>query len=235
LEEFKMYATRIKFWLKRFFLLFLNPHHKFANESYSQEGEDLIIKRYFEGKTNSLFYIDIGAHHPYRFSNTAIFYENGSNGINIEPNKTLFQNFQSLRLRDININVGVGSKANKLKFYEFDESALSTFNEEVYKERINEGWRLANITDIQVLRLDEILKSLKIESQIDFINIDVEGFDLEVLESNNWELFRPTLIVVEIYNFSVNSFSPIHEFLKSVDYQFFAKTVNTVFFKNLRE
>ena len=225
-----MFAINFKMKLKLFLSSLVNPNSKFKNTSYSQEGEDLIIKRFFEGKKSQLFYIDIGAHHPFRFSNTAIFYENGSNGVNIEANKNLFEALKNYRLRDENINVGVGLRSKSLKFYEFYESALSTFDEKIYESRIGDGWKLRQISEIQVLTLAEILKSLNINKQIDFLNVDVEGLDLEVLESNDWKLFRPTIVAVEIYNFSINYSCPIREFMKNVDYQFFAKTVNTVFF-----
>lgn len=74
----------------------------YAKKSYSQEGEDMVLQRIFDGKTNG-FYVDVGAHHPFRFSNTYFFYRLGWSGINIEPNPEASDLFQSARRKDINL------------------------------------------------------------------------------------------------------------------------------------
>src|SRR4051812_17526869 len=83
--------------------------------SYSQEGEDMVLQSFYEGrKKYKGFYIDVGAHHPYRFSNTLFFYKKGWRGINIEPTPNAVKAFNIFRRRDINLNIGISSKRDKL-------------------------------------------------------------------------------------------------------------------------
>jgi hypothetical protein len=74
------------------------------------------------------FYIDVGAHHPFRFSNTALFYKKGWQGINIEPDPSLIKNFNKYRTRDINLNFGVANEEKDLNFFIFNEPAFNTFH-----------------------------------------------------------------------------------------------------------
>ena len=80
---------------------------RFATKSYSQEGEDLLLRRIFEHQKNG-FYVDVGAHHPFRFSNTYLLYKCGWRGINIDAMPGSMRLFRRFRARDINIECGVG-------------------------------------------------------------------------------------------------------------------------------
>lgn len=84
-------------------------HKQYYRKSYAQHGEDVLIFDFFKTwlKIKNPTYIDIGAHHPYEISNTAIFYENGCRGVNIEANPILFENFKHERPNDINICCGI--------------------------------------------------------------------------------------------------------------------------------
>ena len=84
--------------------------NKVFNRSYSQCGEDLLVQYIFNLRgIQKPSYIDIGANHPYFLSNTALFYEKGSRGINIEANPQLAENFKTHRPEDINLNIGIDS------------------------------------------------------------------------------------------------------------------------------
>ena len=97
--------------------------------SYSQIGEDLLVRYIFDVKgIKNISYLDIGAHDPFYLSNTALFYETGSIGINVEANPVLFNKFEVSRKKDINLNIGICEKEGDLDFYVFRETALSTFN-----------------------------------------------------------------------------------------------------------
>src|SRR5882762_9035683 len=91
----------------------------YATKSYSQEGEDMILQRIFAGKERG-FYVDVGAHHPRRFSNTYFFYRKGWSGINIEPSPEAVRAFQSDRKRDTNLQCGISDRAGNLTYYSFD-------------------------------------------------------------------------------------------------------------------
>jgi len=204
--------------------------------SYSQEGEDMVLRSFYEGKKGYKgFYIDVGAHHPSRFSNTNFFYKKGWRGINIEPTPGAIKAFNIFRRRDINLNIGISSKKDMLLFYCFNEPALNGFSKEVSEERNNSSKKYKIIKEIEVETrpladvLDEYLPK---DQQIDFLTIDVEGLDLQVLQSNNWEKYKPTYIVVEdSINFTTLADSDVYSFLEKQGYSIIAKTMRTLFFK----
>lgn len=212
----------------------LIPAWWFQRKAYSQDGEDIVLMSFYETRKNHKgFYVDVGAHHPYRFSNTAIFYNEGWRGINIEPTPNLFTNFVKHRKRDINLNVGIANRQDKLFFYEFNEPAINTFNSD-YAQRIqNEGnYKLVGQHEIRVAPLREILQQhLPPNQQIDFFTIDVEGLDLEVLQSNDWNLYKPTYILVEKFIPTTGSDTDeITAFLTELGYTPIARTKRTLIF-----
>ena len=108
----------------------------YALKSYSQEGEDMILRRLFE-KQQTGFYVDVGAHHPKRFSNTYFFYKKGWKGINIDAMPDSMKPFNKIRPRDINIEKPVSDKKQVLTYYAFNEPALNGFSKELSDERKN--------------------------------------------------------------------------------------------------
>jgi FkbM family methyltransferase len=206
----------------------------YAKKSYSQEGEDMVLQRIFENQSIG-FYIDIGAHHPKRFSNTYLFYKNGWNGINIDAMPNSMKLFNKMRKKDINLEVPISDKKEILTYYMFNEPALNSFSKELTKQRDGLGqYKVMDTKDIKTFTLEEILdKNLPLNQEIDFISIDVEGFDLQVLKSNNWDKYKPKFVLIEILNSSLSNLASSEEykFLSEVGYDVYAKTMNTVFFK----
>lgn len=205
------------------------------NLSYSQEGEDLVLKRLFEGRKDG-FYVDIGAHHPYRFSNTALFYENGWRGINIDPNPGTAINFDRYRPRDVNLELAINNTSEPLDFYIFNEPALNTFDSEAAAEHISSSkWELVHKISVQQKTLSEVLdRHLPQGVKIDFMTIDVEGIGYDVLTSNDWNKYLPDVVLIEVWgDRTLKSLlsMPESEFLSSYGYQLIAKTVNTAFFQ----
>ncbi|MEO5911172.1 MAG: FkbM family methyltransferase [Pelobium sp.] len=204
------------------------------NESYSQEGEDLVINRFF-GKRAPGFFVDIGAHHPYWYSNTYKFYKMGWCGINIDALPGTKALFDKLRPNDINIETPISNyEDEELVYYMFNDPALNTFVEAEanLKDGLNH-YRVIDKIKMKTQRLSTILKEfLPLNVTIDFMSIDVEGLDLQVLESNDWELFRPKIILVEELriDFQNDGVSAVHDFLSKRNYKLFAKTINTSFF-----
>ena len=213
---------------------FLDPNRKI---SYAQEGEDLVLSRLAEGRKAG-FYIDVGAHDPLRFSNTFLFYKRGWRGLNIEPSTTAIDRFQRKRARDINVNLGVGETSGALTYYIFNDPALNTFDKTLMQEReAHTSYRVIQTTKVGVERLERILdQHLPDGQEIDFMSIDVEGFDLQVLRSNDWIRFRPEFVLVEALDFSMDDANkhPVHEFMIGVGYKLVAKTMNTLFYQELR-
>ncbi len=219
---------------KRFISSFLNLPTFYRQDSFSQYGEDRLILSYFHGE-NRGFYVDVGAHHPFRFSNTYLLYKKGWHGINIDPTPRSMNAFFKNRPRDTNLEIGIGDKVKKQTFYCFTEPALNTFNKETMREVIKTGQsKLISKNDIKVVPLKKVLQQYAKLKKINLLSIDVEGNDLEVLESYNWQSQnRPELICVEIidaaHTFTANN-NPIFSFLNKMGYTIFGLTVNSALF-----
>jgi len=202
----------------------------YAIQSYSQEGEDRILMRLFEGKKTG-FYVDVGAHHPKRFSNTHAFYKMGWRGINIEPSSGSIQLFKKLRSDDINIAAAISDHNESVKYFIFNESALNTFDEKLAKERQSPEYNIIQTKILNTQTLKCVLDNhLPKNQNIDFLNIDTEGYDLKVLNSNDWSIYNPSIILCESIDEKAEE-SAIYKYLISKNYQLSAKTVNTLIFK----
>ena len=209
----------------------------YALKSYSQEGEDMILRRIFEYHEKG-FYVDVGAHHPNRFSNTYIFYKRGWSGINIDATPGSMAPFKKKRPRDINIEAAVSNEKKEMLFYIFNEPALNTLDPKLAQSRESKKYHIVEKKKIVTKTLRELLKeNLPKNRKINFLSVDVEGKDLEVLQSNDWELFRPEYILVECLNIPLKELSDltnndVYKFLAGRNYSFFAKTFGTVIFKD---
>ncbi|OPZ99031.1 MAG: hypothetical protein BWY70_01082 [Bacteroidetes bacterium ADurb.Bin408] len=165
-----------------------------------------------------------------------MFYERGWRGINIEPNCDLLQNFHKLRPDDINLGVGVFNVPGELIFYKFKEASLNTFDPIVGEDRIEKLDLFIEKVPVQVKRLDTILDEYANGREIDLLNIDVEGFDMEVLQSNNWDKYKPLIICVEDYIIDIDRYieeSEKHKFLKKIGYKLVSKVVDSLIYSRV--
>lgn len=201
-------------------------------QTYSQEGEDSVLSRLI-GSQQTGFYVDIGAHHPQRYSNTYLFYLRGWKGIAIEPNPLSAKLFKEIRPKDINVEIGISLQEGKLDYFEFEEPALNTFDEDIAKS-IKTSKFLRSRT-ISVVPLHKVLNKYLPEGQhIDFMSIDVEGLDEQVARSNDWEKFRPKFLLIEsrkIEKIEEVIETSLHQYMKSIRYHLIAKCVNTLIYK----
>ena len=230
----KKYITYpIKNTLKRIFDFF--TWDEWCTRSWSQEGEDMVLCRIFE-KKNSGFYVDIGAHHPKRFSNTYAFYQKGWSGINIDAMPGSMRLFHKWRPRDINLEIGIGQIAGSFDYYIFNESALNGFSSQLSEEREKEDnlYYIKDIIKVDVFPLKDVLDKHIDGKSIDFLSVDVEGLDLEVLQSNDWSKYRPKYVLAEMLKSSLHDLEtdPVVQFMNECGYIIYAKQVNTVFFRN---
>jgi hypothetical protein len=212
----------------------IHPASYYGTVSYSQEGEDLILQR-FIGNTKKGFYIDIGAHHPFRFSNTYHFYKQGWHGINVDAMPGSMNAFKKLRPRDINLEIPVSESKQVLTYYIFNEPALNTFSgEEARKKNGLRDYKVVEELRLQTFPLSYILdKYLPQNTLIDFLSIDVEGLDYSVLSSNNWEKYQPSIILIESLQSSLENLrdNEMYAYLHALNYRLIAKTLNTLFFQ----
>jgi len=219
--------------LKSLKKLVKKPQQRFARRCYSQEGEDMILQRVF-GQRREGFFVDVGAHHPFRYSNTYLFYKKGWRGINIDATPGSMRGFKKYRPADINLEVAVSQTPGEFFFYLFDDSAYNTFDADVAEKAQLAGARLLEKVNIASRPLKDILNEHLTENEkIEFLSVDVEGFDLEVLKSNDWIRYKPEYVLVECVSIPLAKISEdnTYIYLSSLGYNIFAKTVNTVFFR----
>jgi len=206
---------------------------RYAHVSYSQEGEDLILERIFEGQ-NRGFYVDIGAHHPIRFSNSYLFYKKGWYGINIDPMPGCMKKFNIFRPKDINIEHAVSDNNKKLKYYIFNDPALNTFDKDLKNSLLaTTNYIVQKTIKVSPVPLREILRAnLRPETVIDFISIDVEGHQYQVIISNDWSIYRPKVLLIEILSNSVKNLASNStvKYIEDQGYVLFSKTFSTCFF-----
>jgi len=201
--------------------------------SYSQEGEDRILDRLFASAPQG-FYVDVGAHHPIRFSNTYLFYRRGWRGVNIDAMPGSMRLFDKYRSHDTNIEAGIGLEPATIPFYVFNEPALNSFDRELSESRDVAPWKIEKIIDVRVSPLKEVLRDcLPPENVPSFLTVDVEGRDLEALRSSDWSAFRPTYVLAESVGLTMEEAmeGPVSSFMSSVGYHPIAKTANTVFYQ----
>ena len=212
--------------------ILVNYFDGYSTKSYSQEGEDMILRRIFNDKIGG-FYVDIGAHHPKRFSNTYYFYRKGWRGINIDAMPGSMKLFKKCRKKDTNIEAAISDTEEKLIYYAFEDPALNGFSKELSQE-YEKNYKLIFKKEIKTKKLSDIFdKFLPTGQKIDFLSIDVESLELNVLRSNNWDKYIPEFILVEMLDNGIKLIfeNEIYKLLKSKGFCFFAKTVNTVIFK----
>jgi hypothetical protein len=190
-------------------------------KSYSQCGEDMVARFYLHQKKG--FYVDIGAFHPKNLSNTYHFYLKGWNGINIDGSKHSIELFNKIRPDDINIHccVGMTKNVSEVDFFMFERAELNTFKKEILPDiLLYHHQSPIRIEKIPFQSLESILeKHLPPNTSIDLLTIDAEGADEEILISNNWDKYRPKVVIVEkhcsIYDFMKTE---MHQFLVNNNY-----------------
>lgn len=188
--------------------------------SYAQNREDILLSGFFDGLKNG-FYVDVGANYPDQLSVTKIFYDKGWHGINIEPNKYLFGLIEHARPRDINLNIGAADKSGELMLREYPEGdGLSTFSKTAQEDYAKSTSEYKDYTQtykdylVPVKTLKDIFDDQK-PPEINFMNIDVEGFEYQVIEGNDWDKYRPQVICIEA-NHIAQDWRPL---LKKADYE----------------
>lgn len=172
--------------------------------SYAQNFEDVILNRVLSDVEKG-FYIDVGAWLPEIDSVTKSFYDAGWNGINVEPNQTNCQAFTTSRPRDQNLQLAIGDFDGNIKinfiskpnFLDGSASGLSTTDAIIASQHLDNGWSIEE-EEVAQIRLSTLWKNFVNPDQpVHFLKVDVEGAEVSVLESNDWKLNRPWIVVFE--------------------------------------
>lgn len=230
------YVQRVLGVILNSVVVFDKKKYKHMKVHFSQTGEDAILLQLMEtdGSNPPGFYVDIGCFDPQNISNTYLFYGLGWNGINVDPNPNTIARFQKQRPRDTNVLAACGSHGGHLDYYSFSDGQYNTLDSNRQAE-VSQVTTLQNVTKVEVCTLAALLDTfLPKDKTIDFLSVDVEGMDLEVLRSNDWCKFRPSFVVVEdLYSDSVAtaSLSPMTIFMESVDYELVGKACHNLYFR----
>jgi FkbM family methyltransferase len=203
----------------------------YGRTSYAQEGEDLLLERIFSAQSQG-FYVDVGAHHPLRFSNTYLLYKRGWRGINIDAMPGSMKVFNKLRPLDINVESAVALENAQFTYHVFKEKALNTCDNELAAQYISGGHKVVSSFHMNAEPLANLLtKHVPVGQRIDLLSVDVEGLDLDVLKSNDWQRFRPRVLITEELRTPAGTLDKsTHDFLIEHSYREFARTYNSVFY-----
>jgi FkbM family methyltransferase len=206
-----------------------------GNEFFSQEGEDAVLAGLLPHGNLRGFFVDVGAHHPTRFSNTWKFYQAGWRGINIDPTPGSMQPFRALRSEDVNLEIGISRQPGKRQFYCYNEPALNGIDNDRREELADTPYQLKAIIDIETLPLAEILdRHGQNYSTPSFLTVDVEGFEMEVLSSHDWAKYPFGFILIEqrLPDLTALGSSEVWRFLVKLGYSAVACTGRTVIYRS---
>lgn len=206
----------------------------FGHISLSQLGEDLFICRHFEKRPPG-FYLDVGAFHPKKYSNTYLlrrFY--GWGGINVDANPDAIELFEKYAANDTNLNLAISDKLGEAELTIYNGAAHSTIDEARKIHNSKKNLDVNRVVKIQTNSIEAIIDEYAQGREIDFLSIDVEGMDLVALKSANLDKNRPELICVEDHEFvgriNRGQISEICAFMRSKDYKFASHNLVSSFY-----
>ena len=212
-----------------------------SKPSFSQTGEDRVIKFLFDTMGIQKYrYLDIGAHHPRRLSNTYLFYTLGGSGVLIEPNPVLASMISEVRPRDLCLNVGMaGQSRSSIPFYVMKSDTLCTFSRHEAERMAAEcGEEIVEVRYLDVLAPDAVLSD-HFSAGLNLVSLDVEGLELEILESFDLQRYRPEVFCIETVSYAIDGdgvkSTELAQFMTSHGYKVFADTyINTIFVDRAR-
>ncbi len=225
---------QIKNIVKKIIFNYIKPQT--VPNSFSQAGEDSIINFLINDKKLKKFsYLEIGTNNPINHNNTYLFYTKGYNGVCVEADISFIENIKKNRPKDKVLNVGVSfSSAPIADFYIFNEPSLNTFDKLEAEYRQSQGtYKIVKVEKVALKTLENIIVE-NFETYPDYLSIDVEGLDLDILKSINFNKYPIPIICAETCTYSENHIRPknndIQDYMISKDYFVYADTyINTIF------
>jgi len=185
------------------FLRYLNLYRrkiKYKKISYSLNAVDLIVDYIFKNK-NDGFYLDVGSQHPISNNNTYLLFKRGWRGINIDLDKKNIELFNTARPNDINLNLAISSSVAEKKLYFYhDKSPINTL------DKNTSNFQKAAVKEIKTIKtttLDITLQNINLDNNIDYMNLDVEGHEMNILNAFDISRYKPSIISVEFLDFDM--------------------------------
>lgn len=222
---------------QKLFELLGAPFFRFGHLSFSQAGEDCVLRFLFTDckiRLDQVTYLDIGSRHPTSGSNTCLFYLNGAQGVCVDADSTFIELYRKMRPRDKVLNIGVtDGAAGTLPLY-FMEGGGSTFSREEADKRVEIGSaHVAEVVMVPMVHINSLIEA-EFDSYPTMLSIDIETLDLSVLKALDFESFPIPVICVETCHYSETHIREkdhsIADFMRSVGYEIYADTyINTIF------
>lgn len=200
--------------------------------SYAQNGEDIIVENILKwlGFVKPV-YLDIGTYHPIIISNTYKLYLAGNSGICVEPNPSLFAEIKNVRKRDTCLNVGVSNSTGRATFFVMANKTLNTLSREqaLFYQNSDQS-KIEKEIEIEIVTFDSIIENHLAGNVPNFVSLDIEGMDLLVLKSIDFNKYRPEVFCLETKNAQHQKDHDIINFMESQGYLICADTfINSIF------
>ena len=200
---------------------------------YGQMGEDIVLKKFFPKKFRG-FFVDVGCFHPVKYNNTYYFYKKGWRGINIDIDAIKIEGFQILRPKDVNIACAVSPEEGEITYWSNGfYTPTITLDHSFTEDKIGKKYQYKPKTT-QAKSLTTIIDETQYKNRtIDLLSIDVEGHDFQVLQSLDFDRYRPTIIAIEtqLTDFAAIQQEPQYLFLDEKGYGLINWVGMTLIFK----
>ena len=191
----KLQRGTLIYKLYLYYQLFFRYKLFYKRKNYSQFDEDLFLVNFFKDKKKGKF-VDLGAFHPIRYNNTYLLYKKGWSGTNVDLNPVAIDMFNIVRTRDDN-KCDLISDVNNIEKIVYYEHNFSAVNSLILTEE------LKKVLKEKIPMISKTFTDL-VDHDFDFLNIDLEGHDYEVLKNIDLKKYRPKLICIEILDNSVD-------------------------------
>lgn len=168
--------------------------------SFSQSGEDIVVNGLLSRESTKGMVVDLGAYHPYRFSNTFALYLEGWRGLNVDANPQAVELCRQVRTEDVSVHALLSDKVEELKYFLFEEGAWNTTDEAAALDllaRTPPPTKLMRVDKLFTRQANELFAEYVADRKFDFLNIDIEGMDSRVLFSIDFHKYRPRVIAIE--------------------------------------
>ena len=213
-----LYTKNINFFKILYFYYQLLKTKVFQNKRkiYSNWGLDIMADHFFRNKKKGI-YIDVGCHHPFLNNNTYLLYKRGWLGINIDLDFSSIDMFNYFRKLDLNVHAAISDKEIETDLYFYhNRSAINTLS-------VDSGSGSKEVKKIKTRTLNNIIENSKFkDNEIDYLSVDVEGHEFNVIKAFNLEKYKPKLIILELINPKIKEFylSDINNVLDSNIYKY---------------
>jgi FkbM family methyltransferase len=202
--------------------------------SYSQFGEDITAANLLRNVRFG-FYVDIGAHHPLRHSNTALFHIKGWQGVNVEPMSQSLRAFRRFRPHAINVRAAIHREADSVTLYKF-RGGLSNTTVEKRAEGMGASKDIVGEEVVPALSLNDVFERHVPEGvHVNYLTVDIEGYDTEAILAFDLDRYRPDVVCIEIHRPDMMALGKnvVVRYMSDRGYQLYAINVFSFTFVNI--